>query len=136
MLTLSASGQRTSNPQWAYVNDYLQWTVDVISFFANDLGSSVSMIQLLNEVAAYTSAVFLQATRQYWIDGYNAVRNATEGSGIQVMIGDGFQGVDYWRDFMEPPTYTQVTMDYVGLLVVVLGCSSHANYRAAPVPGI
>ncbi|KAH7106356.1 glycoside hydrolase [Auriculariales sp. MPI-PUGE-AT-0066] len=106
------SGQKRNDPQWANDPNNLQWTVDVISFLANDVGDSIAVVQLLNEVAAYTSQQFLVATKQYWQDGYHAVRGAKAASNVQVMIGDGFQGVNAWQGFMQPPAFTGVSMDY------------------------
>ena len=51
------------------------------------------MIELLNEPAGFMGSNWAAAIRQFWLDGYGAVRQAA-GVGIKVMIGDGFLTVD------------------------------------------
>jgi len=106
------SGQRTSNYTWASDPDNVPHTLAVIQFLAANVGDMVSVIELLNEPAAYTSSDFAEVVRQYWLDGYNTVRNATS-STVQVMIEDAFLGVDSWENFMSPPAYENVLMDTV-----------------------
>ena len=51
------------------------------------------MIELLNEPAGFLGSNWAAAIRQFWLDGYDAVRQAA-GAGIKVMIGDAFLTVD------------------------------------------
>lgn len=51
----------------------------------------VDVIELLNEPAGFDANV-ASVVRQFWNDGYNAVRGAI-GGGVKVMIGDAFLGV-------------------------------------------
>lgn len=105
------SGQRGA-ATWANDPNNVARTVDIIHYLAQDVGDMISVVQLLNEVAAYTSDTFAKAVRQYWLDGYAAVRDGA-GSNVQVMIGDAFEGVQAWSGFMQPPAYQGVLMDYV-----------------------
>jgi glucan 1,3-beta-glucosidase len=49
----------------------------------------VDVIELLNEPAGFESSDFANVVRQYWSDGYQAVRN-TAGGGVKVMFGNAF----------------------------------------------
>jgi len=51
------------------------------------------------------------AIKQFWLDGYDAVRQAT-GAGIKVMISDAFLTVDDWTNFLTPPRGQDVLMDF------------------------
>jgi len=104
------SGQRTSNYTWASDPNNVPHTLSVIQFLAANVGNMVSVFELLNEPAGYTSSEFADVVRQYWLDGYTTVRNATS-STVQVMIEDAFLGVDSWENFMSPPAYDNVLMD-------------------------
>ena len=53
----------------------------------------MDVIELLNEPAGFMGSNWAAAIRQFWLDGYGAVRQAA-GAGIKVMIGDGFLTVD------------------------------------------
>ncbi|KAJ7158774.1 glycoside hydrolase family 5 protein [Mycena filopes] len=86
------SGQRTT-PQWANNPANVTRTVDTIKFVTENLGGMVDIIELLNEPAAFTSSAFAATLKQYWQDGYSAVRSVT-GVDNKVMIGDGFLGVN------------------------------------------
>lgn len=86
------SGQRTSNPQWAQNPANVSRTVDTLRFIAKNIGGMVDVVELLNEPAGFLGGDFPQTVRQFWLDGYDAVREAA-GSGIKVMIGDAFLGV-------------------------------------------
>lgn len=57
-----------------------------------NVGGMVDVIELLNEAAGFRGADWAAAIRQFWLDGYSAVRQAA-GAGIKVMIGDAFLGV-------------------------------------------
>ena len=52
----------------------------------------VDVIELLNEAAGFMGPAWAAAIRQFWLNGYQAVRQAA-GAGIKVMIGDAFLGV-------------------------------------------
>lgn len=86
------SGQRTSNPEWALNPDNITRTIDTLSFIVDNLGGMVHVIELLNEPAGFLGGQWPDAVRQFWLDGYAAVR-AAAGAGIKVMIGDAFLGV-------------------------------------------
>ncbi|KAJ7707731.1 glycoside hydrolase family 5 protein [Mycena rosella] len=105
------SGQRTSPPEWAANPANVSRTVDTIAFVAANVGGMVDIIELLNEPAAFTSDAFAATLRQYWQDGYGAVRSVGA-TGNQVMIGDGFLGVDSWDNFLTYPSAQGVMMDY------------------------
>ncbi|KAF8626989.1 hypothetical protein AX15_004578 [Amanita polypyramis BW_CC] len=105
------SGQLTNNPQWALQPENVQRTLDTIRFVVQNVSGLVDVIELLNEPAAFRSPQWAQVLRQYWQDGYNVVREAV-GNGIQVMIGDGFLGVQSWENFLTPPSAQGVIMDY------------------------
>jgi glucan 1,3-beta-glucosidase len=68
-------------------------TVDTIRFLAKTVGSQVSVIELLNEPGGYRGDDWANVTRQFWLDGYAAVREVL-GLGVQVMIGDAFLGIN------------------------------------------
>jgi glucan 1,3-beta-glucosidase len=53
----------------------------------------VDVIELLNEAAGFMGPQWATAIRQFWLDGYSAVRQAA-GAGIKIMIGDAFLGVE------------------------------------------
>ena len=53
----------------------------------------IDVIELLNEPAGFMGSDWAAAIRQFWLDGYSAVRQAA-GVGIKVMIGDAFLGVE------------------------------------------
>ena len=57
-----------------------------------NVGGMVDVIELLNEAAGFMGHAWAAAIRQFWLDGYEAVRQAA-GAGIKVMIGDAFLGV-------------------------------------------
>lgn len=85
------SGQRTNAPVWASNPANVARTLDILTYIATNLGPQVDVIELLNEPAGFdgdTGAV----VRQFWSDGYNAVRAAI-GGGVKIMIGDAFLGV-------------------------------------------
>jgi glucan 1,3-beta-glucosidase len=83
------SGQRTPDPVWAVNPANVSRTLDIIKYIATNLGDMVDVIELLNEPAGFESSDFANVVRQYWSDGYQAVRN-TAGGGVKVMIGNAF----------------------------------------------
>ncbi|KZV87181.1 glycoside hydrolase family 5 protein [Exidia glandulosa HHB12029] len=103
-------GQRGA-ATWANDPENVSRTVNIIHYLAQDVGDMIAVVQLLNEVAAYTSNTFATTVRQYWQDGYAAVRDGA-GPNVQVMIGDAFEGVQAWAGFMQPPDFRGVLMDY------------------------
>lgn len=82
------SGQHTNNPVWATNAANVSRTLDIIAYLAKNVGDSVDVIELLNEPAAFKSQAFAETLRQYWSDGYDAVRNWN--GDVNVMIGNGF----------------------------------------------
>ncbi|KAF7330553.1 Glycoside hydrolase family 5 protein [Mycena venus] len=104
------SGQRTSSTEFENSPANVSRTVDTISYIAEHIGGLVDIIELLNEPATFLSDSYPAILRQFWQDGYSAVRAA--GATNQVMIGDGFMGVDSWTNFMTYPGSTGVMMDY------------------------
>lgn len=67
-------------------------TIDTLKFIVENVGGMIDVIELLNEPAGFQGGAFAQVVRQFWTDGYTAVRDAA-GSEIKVMIGDAFLGV-------------------------------------------
>ena len=53
----------------------------------------MSVIELLNEPAGFLGSNWTSVIRQYWLDGYAAVRDVI-GQEVQIMIGDGFLGIN------------------------------------------
>ncbi|TCD61592.1 exo-1,3-beta-glucanase [Steccherinum ochraceum] len=104
------SGQRTGNPTWGNDDASIQRTLDTLKFIAEKAGGLIDVLELLNEPTAYRTGIE-DVLRDFWMDGYQVVRNAV-GTGMQVMIGDGFLGVDSWTDYMTPPTAQGVFMDF------------------------
>ncbi|KAG6897055.1 hypothetical protein C0992_004464, partial [Termitomyces sp. T32_za158] len=104
------SGQRISDPVWALNPANVSRTIDTLRFIVENLGGSVSVIELLNEPAGFRGDNWAQTIRQFWSDGYDAVRQAG-GAGIKVMIGDAFLGVESWSDFLTYPRAQGVIMD-------------------------
>lgn len=90
------SGQRTNNPVWALNPANITRTVDTLQFLAKNIGSQVSVLELLNEGAGFLGNNWATSVRNYFTDSYNAVR-AAAGQNIKVMIGDAFLGVDVSR---------------------------------------
>jgi glucan 1,3-beta-glucosidase len=86
------SGQRTTNPVWATNLANVTRTIDTLRFIVQNTNGMVDVIELLNEPAGFLGPAWAQTIRQFWLDGYDAVRQAA-GAGIKVMIGDAFLGV-------------------------------------------
>lgn len=84
------SGQRTSNPQWAVNPANVSRTIDTLRFMADQIGGMVDVLELVNEAAGFTSSVWAANIRQFFQDGYTAVREVSD---VNVMIGDAFLGV-------------------------------------------
>lgn len=82
------SGQRTNNPVWATNPANISRTLDIITYLAKNIAGLVDVIELLNEPAGYSSDEFPDTVRQYWSDGYDAVRQ--QNGGVKVMIGNAF----------------------------------------------
>ena len=100
------SGQRTDNPQWANNPANVSRTVDTIRYIVKNIGDMIDVIELLNEPAAFLGGNFPQVLRQFWSDGYTAVRQAS-GTGIQVMIEDAFIGVSVGQPVLVVSLFTE-----------------------------
>jgi len=104
------SGQRTNNPVWAANPANVSLTIDILTFIVTEIGGMIDVIELLNEPAGFISQDWADTIRQFWQDGYNAVRDAVGGN-IKVMIGDAFLGVQSWTGFLDAPSAQGVFMD-------------------------
>ncbi|KAG6820953.1 hypothetical protein H0H93_009189 [Arthromyces matolae] len=105
------SGQRTSKPVWALNPANVSRTIDTLRFVVENVGSLVSVIELLNEAAGYRGDDWAQVIEQFYLDGYDVVRQAA-GTGIKVMIGDSFLGIQNWDGFLAYPRGEGVIMDF------------------------
>ncbi|TFK40345.1 glycoside hydrolase family 5 protein [Crucibulum laeve] len=105
------SGQRTDNPVWAVNSANVTRTVDTLRFIAENIGGMVDVVELLNEAAGFRGDDWAAVVRQFWLDGYGAVKQAA-GQGIKVMIGDAFLGVNSWTNFLTHPGAQDVLMDF------------------------
>ncbi|KAF9052397.1 glycoside hydrolase family 5 protein [Hymenopellis radicata] len=103
------SGQRTSSPQWAVNPANVSRTIDTLRFMAEQIGGMIDVLELLNEGAGFTSSVWAANIRQFFLDGYDAVREVAPAD-MKIMIGDAFLGVDSWTGFMT--NESGVMMDY------------------------
>lgn len=98
------SGQLTNNPVWALNKSNVTRTVDTVKFLAKTVGNQVSVIELLNEAAGFRGDDWVSVIRQFWLDGYDAVREAA-GQGVYVMIGDAFLGVNVGLHFLSTASF-------------------------------
>ncbi|KAF8808719.1 glycoside hydrolase [Phlegmacium glaucopus] len=105
------SGQRTSDPIWGVTPANITRTIDTLRFIVENVDGMVDVIELLNEAAGFKGDDWAAAIRQFWLDGYDVVRQAA-GAGIKVMIGDAFLGVQSWTNFLVPPRGQGVLMDF------------------------
>ncbi|PBK75640.1 glycoside hydrolase [Armillaria solidipes] len=105
------SGQRTSNPQWGSNATDVARTVDTVKYIAQHIGGMIDVLELLNEAAGFTSSAWAAVIRQFFQDGYDAVREVAPSS-MKIMIGDAFLTVDAWTNFLTAPNGTGVMMDY------------------------
>ncbi|KAH9481736.1 Glucan 1,3-beta-glucosidase [Psilocybe cubensis] len=105
------SGQRTNNPVWATNPDNVTRTVDTLVFLAKEVGNQISVLELLNEAAGFTSSAWASVVKNFWTTAYDAVRDVA-GDGMGIMIGDAFLGVQSWTNFLTPPQGHGVLMDY------------------------
>jgi glucan 1,3-beta-glucosidase len=87
------SGQRTNNPVWGVTQSDLQRTIDTLTFIAKEIGGMLDVLELINEAAGFEGQNWLDNIRQFYQDGYNAVRDVA-GQDLVVMIGDAFSPVD------------------------------------------
>ncbi|KAJ7066941.1 glycoside hydrolase family 5 protein [Mycena amicta] len=133
------SGQRTSSAEFSQSTANITRTIDTLRFIVENIGGMIDVIELLNEPATFLDPNYDSVLRQFWQDGYSAVRDAV-GQGLRVMIGDGFEGVDSWTNFLTSPGAVGVLMDYHEYQIFSLGelsrsfdehisfaCSSMAN---------
>ncbi|KAF9003932.1 glycoside hydrolase family 5 protein [Cyathus striatus] len=102
------SGQRTNNPVWASNPDNVTRTLDTLGYVMRQAGGLIDVIELLNEPAGFRGSDWSSTIRQFWLDGYDTVKGVIE-SGVNVMIGDAFLGVDSWTNFL---TNSGVLMDF------------------------
>ncbi|KAF7327738.1 Glycoside hydrolase family 5 protein [Mycena kentingensis (nom. inval.)] len=106
------SGQRTGDAQFHKNPANITRTIDTLRYIVQNVGGMIDVIELLNEPATFLDQNTYPTTlRKFWQDAYDAVRDAV-GTGLKVMIGDGFQGVSQWKGFMTAPSATGVLMDY------------------------
>lgn len=94
------SGQRTSNPVWAFDQAHVDQTLLVIETMAREVAHKVSVIQLLNELAGFRGQQWSDQARNFWQAGYDRVR-AVAGNNVKVMIGDAFLGINSWDGYMK-----------------------------------
>ncbi len=85
------SGQATPNPAWGADPTSVPRTLDIIKFIAENIGGMIDILELINEPVASLPNVGNNLA-SYYKQGYQVVRTAT-GNGLQVMISDGFLGV-------------------------------------------
>lgn len=109
------SGQRTSDPVWALNPANVSRTIDTLRFIVENLGGLVSVIELLNEPAGFRGDNWAQTIRQFWLDGYDAVRLAGNAE-IKVMIGDAFLGVQVYFFFSECIKYALSSDRRIGMV--------------------
>jgi glucan 1,3-beta-glucosidase len=84
------SGQRTGDIRWADEgSNNVARTLDVLRYVMANAGGLIDIIELLNEPGGFRSEAFAAAVRQYFLDGYNVVREAAGGA-PKVMISDAF----------------------------------------------
>ncbi|KAH6913081.1 glycoside hydrolase family 5 protein [Coprinopsis sp. MPI-PUGE-AT-0042] len=105
------SGQRTSDPQWALDEDFVTHTIDVVRYLVANTGGLIEVLELLNEPAGFRGEEWANVIRQYWLNGYDAVREAA-GNNTRVMISDAFLGVNSWTSFLTSPRGEGVMMDF------------------------
>ena len=87
------SGQRTQPPMWASDQDYVQKTVDCVTFLAKTVGTKINVLEVMNEPAGFLGNDFTSVLKQYYIDTYGVIREAA-GDDMGVMFSDGFHGLD------------------------------------------
>ena len=60
---------------------------------SKNVGGMIDVIELVNEPAGFMGSNWAAAIRQFFLNGYDAVRLAG-GGGVKVMISDAFLTVD------------------------------------------
>ncbi|KAF9484376.1 glycoside hydrolase family 5 protein [Pholiota conissans] len=105
------SGQRTNNPVWGVNPNNITRTIDTLVFLAREVGSQVSVLELLNEGAGFINGAWATAVRGFFTDAYGAVRNVA-GPSMKIMIGDAFLGVNSWTNFLTGSQGQGVMMDF------------------------
>lgn len=108
------SGQLTSNPTWGTNETNVNWTIEILASIAENAGGLIDILELLNEAAGFRSNQWASTIRQFWRDGYDAVREVAEPS-MKIMIGDAFLGVQNWEGFLTYPSAQGVMMDLASL---------------------
>ncbi|KAF9449533.1 glycoside hydrolase family 5 protein [Macrolepiota fuliginosa MF-IS2] len=109
------SGQRTSTPVWGVNPSNITRTIDTLRWLTQNVGGMIDTIELLNEAAGFIGQNWADAIRQFWLDGYDAVRAVepptTTETPLGVMIGDAFLGLQAWTNFLTPPRGESVLLD-------------------------
>ncbi|KAF4612219.1 hypothetical protein D9613_004238 [Agrocybe pediades] len=107
------SGQKMSYPTWHTKQNNVDRTKAIISKLASmfrQQTGTVPIIAPLNEPAGFYGDDVLKTTKQYWMDGYDIIRNSQQ-TDIVVMIHDAFQPAKYWQNFMPSPIFNNVLID-------------------------
>ncbi|KAI0950938.1 hypothetical protein AcW1_008108 [Taiwanofungus camphoratus] len=133
------SGRR-GDADWASNATNIPRTLDIVQFIVEQVGGMVDVIELLNEPAAGWVSDIDDAIGQYWQDGYQVVRKAV-GNKTQVMIEDGFLGVQSWENFMKYPKAEGVIMDTHEYQIfnydqLALSFSQHINSTCQQLDGL
>ena len=87
----------------------------------------ITSLAMLNEPATYLNNNLLQVTRQYWYDAYGAARypwakdGRSDKSGLALIISDGFQPLDTFKDYMKEPEHEGVSQIFPSPAVVRWG---------------
>jgi len=74
------------------------------------------MFELLNEPTLWLGAEIQTATKQFYLDAYGVARrpwgdNAGNKTNWIVVFHDGFQRMDWWKDYMGGNAYEKVWID-------------------------
>lgn len=140
------SGLRLDSPQWQTAPENVNHTLQVFSVLINEFGNfdkwggTVGAIEALNEPAAFLADV-LPVTNQYWNDAYQILKEWRLGQGtesangtvdpneINMVIMDGFIGVQNYQGFLTPPQAEGVLMDTASFTIQSLDRSLLAEMR-------
>ncbi|KAG8951095.1 exo-1,3-beta-glucanase [Tulasnella sp. 424] len=138
------SGLRLDSPQWQTAPENVNHTLQVFSVLINEFGNfdkwggTVGAIEALNEPAAFLADV-LPVTNQYWNDAYQILKEWRLGQGtesangtvdpneINMVIMDGFIGVQNYQGFLTPPQAEGVLMDTASFAIQSLDRSPLAD---------
>jgi len=106
------SGQR-GEVKWPCCNlKNINRTISVLgslgSYFSEPLWKDVVHgINLINE----PFPVSMPILKQFYIDSYNKIRRASGNNNLSITISDGFQGLNPFIGFMQPPRFENVYFD-------------------------